>query len=74
MGDSQFLGNLFTKLHDFVLQKPVMYTPVFLPSIYIAYFHVTVGYNLRSALAGFLSCLFPHTHFLLSGNMNCSLA
>lgn len=45
------------------LQKPVMYIQILLPSIYIAYFHVTIGYNLR---AGRIAILFvrSHTHIL----------
>jgi hypothetical protein len=49
-----------------------MYIQVFLPSIFIAYFHVTIGYNWLQP---------PHwpdsypvcslTHCLLNGNMNC---
>ena len=64
MGDSQFLGNLFTKLYDFIPPKPVMYyIQVFLSSIYVAYFHVTIGYNLRASR---IPILFVPSHTVCS--------
>lgn len=59
MEDSQFVGNLFTKLHDFIPRKPVTYIQVFLPTIYIAYFHVTICYNHH---AGRIPVLFVTVH------------
>ena len=43
-GGSKFLGNQFTKLHDFISQKPVICTQISLPRMYVSYFHLAVAY------------------------------
>jgi len=47
-----------------------MYIQVFFCPAFISHISM-LQLVTTSALAGFLSCLFPHTHCLLSRNMNC---